>query len=96
MKNTKAIKIEHRETIICPTKAIIECCRNTNAKASIILNHVRNADRVKDMIAQVQRGSIMFDNPNTTQEEKKEFWLKLANVFYKNKIPQYVIDFFNS
>jgi hypothetical protein len=34
---------------------------------------VRNADRVKDMIAQVQRGSLMFENPNTTQEEKKEF-----------------------
>lgn len=69
---------------------------DTNAKASIILNHVRNADRVKDMIAQVQRGSLMFENPNTTKEEKKEFWYKLANIFYKNKIPQYVIDFFNS
>lgn len=69
---------------------------DTNARASIILNHVRNADRVKDMIAQVQRGSILFEKPETTLEEKKEFWYKLVSIFFKNKIPQYVDNFFKS
>lgn len=68
---------------------------DTNARASIILNHVRNADRVRDMISQVQRWSVMFEDLHTTPEERKEFGYGLVKTFYKNKVPKYVNDFFN-